>query len=91
MSRAVPDDSDDDVTDVPRCPGNVLVRVPDEARSSSGSWHYKFGLSAGSNAGTTYRGAPVQNRSSSHLECKFTTLYDSSNLCRGERFWLMQV
>jgi hypothetical protein len=27
----------------------------------------------------------------SHLERKFVTLYDSSNLCRGERLWRMQV
>ncbi len=27
----------------------------------------------------------------SHLERKFVALYDSSNLCRGERLWRMQV
>jgi hypothetical protein len=27
----------------------------------------------------------------SHLERKFVTLYDSSNLYRGERLWRMQV
>jgi hypothetical protein len=27
----------------------------------------------------------------SHLERKFVTLYDGSNLCRGERLWRMQV
>ncbi len=26
-----------------------------------------------------------------HLERKFVTLYDGSNLCGGERLWRMQV
>ncbi len=33
----------------------------------------------------------VRATHTSHLERKFVTLVDGSNLCRGERLWGMQV
>ena len=36
-------------------------------------------------------GACKSSTLTSHLERKFVTLVDGSNLCRGERLWGMQV
>ena len=33
----------------------------------------------------------ARRHNTSHLERKFVTLVDGSNLCRGERLWGMQV
>jgi hypothetical protein len=33
----------------------------------------------------------INTAPASHLERKFVTLVDGSNLCRGERLWGMQV
>ena len=47
----------------------------------------------GGAGGTGFVGNPGMNGGStaSHLERKFVTLVDSSNLCSGESSWLMQV